>query len=102
MNTGIFTLRKRGLAVAAALLLAVALTAGTLFAANERQQQPELPAVSQQSVMDATDPIRAVQPPEAPPAPPTRLSFFRGGNLSARTGPFRVPWTNAREALARR
>ena len=69
MNTGIFTLRKRGLAVAAALLLAVALTAGTLFAANERQQQPELPAVSQQSVMDATDPIRAVQPPEAPPAP---------------------------------
>ena len=69
MNTGIFTLRKRGLAVAAALLLAVALTAGTLFAANERQQQPELPTVSQQSVMDATDPIRAVQPPEAPPAP---------------------------------
>ena len=69
MNTGIFTLRKRGLAVAAALLLAVALTAGTLLAANERQQQPELPTVSQQSVMDATDPIRDVQPPEARPAP---------------------------------
>jgi subtilisin family serine protease len=69
MNIGIFTLRKHGLAAAAALLLAVALTAGTLFAANERQQQPELPTVSQQSVMDATDPIRAVQLPEAPPAP---------------------------------
>ena len=71
MDTGILTLRKRWPAVAAiAVLLAVALTAGTLFAANERQQQqPELPTVSQQSVMDATDPIRAVQPPEAPPAP---------------------------------
>ena len=68
MNTGILTLRKRWPAVAAiAVLLAVALTAGTLFAANERQQQqPELPTVSQQSAMDVTDPVRAVEPPPAP------------------------------------
>ena len=68
MDTGILTLRKRWPAVAAiAVLLAVALTAGTLFAANERQQQqPELPTVSQQSAMDVTDPVRAVEPPPAP------------------------------------
>ena len=70
MNTGITTRRTRWLALAAAaILLAVALTAGTLFATNERRQQPEPPTVSQQSVMDATDPVRAVEPPEAPPAP---------------------------------
>ena len=69
MNTGIATLRKRWPALAAAfVLLAVALTAGTLFAANERQQ-PELPTVSQQTVMDATDPVPAVEPPLAPPSP---------------------------------
>ena len=56
MNIGITTLRTRWLALgAAAILLVVALTAGTLLAANERQE-PELPAASRQSVMDATDP----------------------------------------------
>ena len=59
--------RKHWLALAAAaILLAVALTAGTLFAANERQQ-PELPPLSEQSVADATDPGLAVDLP-APPA----------------------------------
>ena len=70
MNTGITAPRTRWLALgAAAILLVVALTAGTLFAANEQRQQPEPPTVSQQSVMDATDPVRAVEPPAAPPAP---------------------------------
>ena len=73
MNTGILTLRKRWPALAAiAVLLAVALMAGTLFAASERQQQPELPTVSQQSVMDATDPVRAVEPPPAPERVPAQ------------------------------
>ena len=70
MSIAISALRKqRWLALAAILvLMAVALTAGTLFAANERRQ-PESPTVSQQSVMDATDPVRGVEPPQAPPAP---------------------------------
>ena len=70
MNTGILTLRKRWPALAAiAVLLAVALTAGTLFAANTRPQA-ELPASGeQQSVADAADPVVAAEPPAAPPAP---------------------------------
>ena len=73
MNTGIATFRKRWPALAAiAVLLAVAPMAGILFAANERQPQPELPAVSQQSVMDATDPVRAVEPPPVPERVPTQ------------------------------
>ena len=70
MSSAISVLRKqRWLGLAAILvLMAVALTAGTLFAANERRQ-PESPTVSQQSVMDATDPVRGVEPPQAPPAP---------------------------------
>ena len=70
MNTGILTLRKRWPALAAiAVLLAVALTAGTLFAANTRPQA-ELPAqVEQQSVVDAVDPVAAAEPPAVPPAP---------------------------------
>ena len=68
MTNTIAVLRKRWVVLAAvAVLLAVALATSTLFAANERQ--PELPMVSQQSVMDTTDPVRAVDPPEAPPAP---------------------------------
>ena len=48
MHIGITTLRARWLALgAAAILLVVALTAGTLFAANERQQPVGQP---QQSV----------------------------------------------------
>lgn len=68
MNTGIATLRKRWLALAAALaLVAVALTAGALFAANERQQ-PEFPATSQQSVREATNPGLSTGLPVPPPA----------------------------------
>ena len=63
MNTGIATFRKRWPALAAiAVLVAIALTAGTLFAANE-WQQPELPAQSEQSVADATDPGLAADLP---------------------------------------
>ena len=69
MNTGITTLRTRWLALgAAAILLVVALTAGTLFAANERQQS-ESQLVVQQSVADAADPGLAPDLPQAPPAP---------------------------------
>ena len=69
MNTGITTLRTRWLALgAAAILLAVALTAGTLFAANERQQ-PEAQPQPQPSVADAADSGRAADLPAASPAP---------------------------------
>ena len=48
MSTGILTLRKHWLAATAAVvLLAVALTAGTLFAASERQQ-PDIHTASGQ------------------------------------------------------
>ena len=53
---------------AAAILLVVALTAGTLFAANERQQ-PEAQPQPQQSVADAADTGLAPDLPAAPPAP---------------------------------
>ena len=63
MTSTLVTFRKKWLAlVAAAVLVAVAFTAGTLFAANERQQ-PELPAQSEQSVADATDPGLAADLP---------------------------------------
>ena len=69
MSSAISVLRKRWLILAAiVVLIAVALTAGNLFAANERQQ-PENPTVAQQSVTDATDPGRAADLPVAPPAP---------------------------------
>ena len=64
--------RRRWPALAAiAVLLVAALTAGTLFAANERQQQRPEPPTSgeQQSVVDAADPVAAAEPPAAPPAP---------------------------------
>ena len=45
MSTGILTLRKHWLAATAAVvLLAAALTAGTLFAANERQNSDIQPS----------------------------------------------------------
>ena len=70
MSSAISVLRKRWLALAAiVVLMAVALATGNLFAANERQQRPELPTVGQQSVMDATDLVPAVESPVAPPAP---------------------------------
>ena len=53
---------------AAAILLVVALTAGTLFAANERQQ-PEAQPQPQQSVADAADTGLAPDLPAAPPVP---------------------------------
>ena len=69
MNTGIATFRKRWPALAAiAVLVAIALTAGTLFAANE-WQQPEAPPLTQQPVTDAADPGRAADLPAAPPDP---------------------------------
>ena len=62
--------RRRWPALAAiAVLLAVALTASTLFAANARPQA-ELPASGeQQSVADSADPVAAAKPPAAPPSP---------------------------------
>ncbi len=54
---------------AIAVLLAVALTAGTLFAANARPQ-PELPASGEQeSVANVTNPGLAPSLPSTPPAP---------------------------------
>ena len=59
--------RKHWLVLAATVaLLAVALTAGTLFAANERRQ-PDLRPLSEQLPIDATDPGLPVDLP-APPA----------------------------------
>ena len=69
MTTPISVLRKRWLALAAVLvLLAIALTAGTLLAANERQG-PEDPPLSHQSVADATDTASVADLPVAPSAP---------------------------------
>ena len=72
MSNAVSVLRKRWLALAAiVVLMAVALAAGTLFAANERQEQ-ELRPPSEQSVMDATDPGLAPNFPgvAAKPEPP--------------------------------
>lgn len=69
MHIGIITLRTRWLTMgAAAILLVVALTAGTLFAANERQQ-PEAQPQPQQSVADAADTGLAPDLSAAPPVP---------------------------------
>ena len=69
MNIGITTLRTRWLTLgAAAILLVVALTGGTLFAANERQQS-ENQIVAQQSVAGAADTGLAPDLPAAPPVP---------------------------------
>ena len=54
--------------VAVAVVLAIALATGTLFAANERQQ-PDSRIVAQQSVTDAADTGRASDLPSVPPAP---------------------------------
>ena len=69
MSSAISVLRKRWLPLAAvAVLVAIALTVGTLFAANERRQ-PENPTVAQQSVADAADPGHVADLPAVPPAP---------------------------------
>ncbi len=69
MSSAISVLRKRWLALAAMVaLLAVALTAGTLFAANERQQ-PETQPLAQQSVIGTTAPSLAPNLPATPPVP---------------------------------
>ena len=74
MNAGITTLRRRWLTLgAAAILLAVALTAGTLFAANELQQ-PESQPQPQQSVVDVVDTGLAPDLPAAPPVPERALA----------------------------
>ena len=70
MSSAVSILRKRWLALAAiVVLMAVALATGNLLAANERQQQTELPTVGTQSAVGANDPIAAVEPPVAPPVP---------------------------------
>ena len=72
MFSAIFVLLKHRLALAAVVVLvAVALAAGTLFAANERQQ-PEGQPLPQQSVADTTDPGFAPDLPVAP-SPPERV-----------------------------
>ena len=66
MPSAIFVLLKHRLALAAVVILvAVTLAAGTLFAANERQQ-PEVQPLPQQQVADATERSPA---PGAPPSP---------------------------------
>ena len=65
MTPSISTLRRHWLALAAAaVLLAAALTAGSLFAANDRQE-PELFRLSEQLPLDGTEPSLS----DAPPAP---------------------------------
>ena len=84
MNTGIITLRKRWLvASAVVVLLAIALTAGALVAANERQQ-PEAQSLPQQLVADATDPGLAPGLPGAPPAT-DRVLIQPGDNVEEAT-----------------
>ena len=65
MMRNIPAFRKRWLAVSATIvLLAVALTAGNLFAANERQQSDRQP-LSEQSQMDGIDPGLVTESPAA-------------------------------------
>ena len=69
MSSVILVLLKHRLALAAVVILvAVTLAAGTLFAANERQQ-PEVQSLPQQSVADATELSPAPGLPVAPPSP---------------------------------
>ena len=69
IRTGAMFRRRWPALAAISVLMAVALATGTLFAANEWQRQSELPTTGQQSVVDVTDPVPAVEPPSAPPAP---------------------------------
>ena len=78
MTSAISALRKRWLALAGfAVLAAITLTAGTLFAANERQQSGEAAPI-EQSVTGDMDPgltanqtaaVANAQPPETGPKP---------------------------------
>ena len=74
MTYSLSTIRKHWLAFAATvILLAVALAAGTLFAANERQDADLFPS-SEQVPLGGTDPGFATDPPalaaKAEPEPP--------------------------------
>ncbi|MCY3691403.1 MAG: S8 family serine peptidase, partial [Chloroflexi bacterium] len=70
MNISVITRRKHWLAASAVfVLLAVALTAGALFAANERQRPEAQPSAAGESIADAADPGLAPELPAAPPAP---------------------------------
>ena len=80
------------LAAAVAILLAAALAAGTLFAANERQQ-PEARPLAQQSVTDAMDPGLAAHLPAAAELEPPQNEPGSGVNQV-------VPESGGSDALA--
>ena len=70
MSSAISVLQKQHWLVLTAVLVlvVVVLTAGTLFAANERRQS-DPSTVNQQSVADVTNPALAAKVPSVPPAP---------------------------------
>ncbi len=71
-DTALVFRRRWTFLAGAAVVLAIALTAGTLFAANERQQPAALPPLPEPAVVDATDPGLYIDLPEAEvkPVPP--------------------------------
>ena len=89
MSSAISALRKRRLVLAAiVVLVAVALAAGTLFAANERQR-PETQLPPQQSVANDADLGHApvVEPPVVPSAPESVTNDADPGHDPAREPP---------------